>query len=78
MIPGRNYVSSEIEKFISDSRRKTKTTSSIFTIDDEEIDLALFNNMAQVLAHNATARASEDITNKKNAQNKPQLQHKKL
>jgi hypothetical protein len=60
-------VRAEIEQFLGDGRRETEATCRVFSIDDEEIDLMLFNDVAEMFAHDATASASENIPYKKNA-----------
>jgi len=76
MVSRGQHMSAQVEQLIGNRRRYPETAGSILAIDDNQIHLPLFNDMAEVFAHDAATRASENISNKKNAQ-KRKLQNQK-
>jgi hypothetical protein len=68
MVASGDDMRAEIEEFFGNGGRDAEAARSIFAIDDDEIDLTLFDDVAQVFAHDAATRASEDVSYKKNAQ----------
>jgi hypothetical protein len=68
MVARGDDMRAEIEQLIGDGGRNAKATSRVFSINDDEVDLTLFDHMAKVLAHDAAASAPENVSYKKNAQ----------
>jgi hypothetical protein len=68
MISGGKDVRAEIEEVFGYGWRYPEAARCVFCIDDEQVDSPLRYHVSQMLAHNAPARASEDIPHKQNPQ----------
>jgi hypothetical protein len=71
MISGCEDVGAQVEEIFSDRRSYAKSAGRILGINDKQVYAPFHNHVRQVLAHNAPARAAENIADKKNLQNSP-------
>jgi hypothetical protein len=69
---------SKIKEFIGDGGRDAEASGGVFSVDYDQIYLALFNDVAQVFAHDAASCAPENVSYKKNAQKSSKRQDKKF
>jgi hypothetical protein len=68
VVAGGQDVSPEIEEFIGYRGCYAKSAGCILGIDDDEVDLTVFEHMGKVLADDAASGTSEYISYKKNVQ----------
>jgi hypothetical protein len=68
VIAGRNDMRSEIEEFIRNGWSKAETARGVFSVDNHKVYLTLFDDMADMLAHDAPACTPENVSHKKDAQ----------
>jgi hypothetical protein len=68
MVSGGDDMRAEVEQFIGNRGRNAEAAGSIFPIDDDQIDLTLFDNVPEMFAHDAATSAPENVSYKKNAQ----------
>jgi len=68
MVAGRNDVCAQFEQLIGDCRRETEASCGVFSVNNEQIDMVLLNDVTEMFADNAAAGAPENIAYKKNVQ----------
>jgi hypothetical protein len=70
MISGRDDMRAEVEEFFGDRRRDAEASSSVFAVDDKEIDGIIFEDVGQMFADDMAAGGAEDIADKKDIHDK--------
>jgi hypothetical protein len=68
MIAGSEDVGAHVEELVGDAGGEAEPAGGVFSIDDHEVDRAAGDDVAEVLADDAAARAAEDIADKEYAQ----------
>jgi hypothetical protein len=57
-------MSAEVEDILGDGGRQPKSASGILRIHDHEVDLALLDDMRQMLPDDPPSRSSENVSDK--------------
>ena len=68
MVAGGEDIGAHVKKLFRDLRRNPESTGGILGVDDREFDIVRFAYVADVLAHNAAASATEDVTYEEDVQ----------
>src|SRR5579859_704861 len=68
MVTGGDNVGSEVEQLLGNRRCYAEPPGSVFSVHDHQVDGALLDHLAQVLADNPSTSLAEYVTDKENAQ----------
>jgi hypothetical protein len=64
MIAGGKDVRAEVEEVFGKGRRQPKAAGGVLRIHDHQVDLALLNNMWQMLPYHPPSRTAENVPDK--------------
>ena len=64
MVAGGDDVGAEIEEFFCDGGSDAEAASSVFAVDDKEIDGIGLEDVGQMFAHNVAAGGAKDVADK--------------
>jgi len=64
MIACGKDVGAEVEEVLSDGRRQSESSGGVFRIHHDEIHLAFLDQVRQMLPHDPSPRATENVPDK--------------
>jgi hypothetical protein len=62
MVAGGEHVRAEVKEIVCQRGGQAEAAGSVFRIDDDEIDLALPDEVGQMFPHDAPARTAENVS----------------
>ena len=68
VVAGGEDVGAEVEELVGDRRGEAESAGGVFSVDDDEVDGAALDDVADVLAHDAATGAAEDVADEEDAQ----------
>jgi hypothetical protein len=68
VVAGGEHIRAQLKQIVGDLRRDAEAAGGVLGVDDNQIDIVRGDYVADVLAYDPAACASEDVANKKNVQ----------